>query len=82
MSSRVEKRKLLKKQKRIKVCKLFIIVFTLVILYYGIRVVNMNIVYLDYLKDPVIFRLNIKDRKIYLFGKSYLIDLKIFKKTY
>lgn len=50
-------------------------------LYYGIKVVNTNIIYLDYLKNPIIFKLDLKERKLYLFGESYLIDLKIFKKV-
>ena len=81
LSTRVEKRKKLKKQKQKNFFKSIIIIFTLLILYCGIKAVNMNIVYLDYMKDPIIFSLNVEERKLYLFGESYLIDLKIFKKN-
>lgn len=81
LDTRVEKRKRLKQEKRKKIFKSFIIILTLLMLYYGIKVVNTNIIYLDYLKNPIIFKLDLKERKLYLFGESYLIDLKIFKKS-
>ena len=81
LGTRVDKKKRLRKQKRKNFCKSIISIFTLLILYYGIKVVNTHIVYLDYLKDPIIFNVDFKERKIYLFGESYLIDLKIFKKS-
>ncbi len=46
---------------------------------YGIKVVNQTIADLDYLENPNIFNLNIKEGKVDLFGKSYYIDLKILK---
>ena len=56
------------------------IAFILSILYFGIKIVNENIAYLDYLENPTIFKLSIGERKMDLFGKSYIIDLKILKK--
>lgn len=41
--------------------------------------VNRSITYLGYLENPTMFSLNIKERKLELFGKSYFIDLKILK---
>lgn len=81
MDTRVEKRKRLKREKRKNFFKSIIVILILLILYYGIKVVNMNIVYLDYLKNPIIFKLDLKERKLYLFGESYLIDLKILKRS-
>lgn len=43
--------------------------------------VNDYIIYLDYLERPIIFDLDLKDGKLYLFGESYLIDLKILKRS-
>ncbi|HSH34722.1 hypothetical protein [Schnuerera sp.] len=82
MDTRVERKKQQKKRKRNFFLKLIIILFTLSIFLSGIKVVNANIVHLDYFKDPVIFSVNLKERKLYFFGESYLIDLKIFKKNY
>ena len=76
----MEKRKQHKKEKRKNFYKFIVLALTLLILYYGIKVVNENIVYLDYLKNPNIFKLDIREKKIDLFGRSYLIDLKILKK--
>lgn len=80
METRIEKRKRLKKENRKRTIKLAIIGFAIYILYFGIRIVNENIVYLDYFKNPTIFKINFEERKIDLFGSSYIIDLKIFKK--
>ena len=81
METRLEKRKRLKKENRRKIYKFTIIVCTFLILYFGVKVVNENIIYLDYLKNPTIFQINIGARKIDFFGKSYIIDLKILKKN-
>lgn len=81
LETRLEKRKRLKKENKRKVYKFIIIACTLIILYFGVKVVNENIIYLDYLKNPTIFKINIGERKIDLFGKSYIIDLKILKKN-
>ncbi|NMB27223.1 MAG: hypothetical protein GX987_04100 [Tissierellia bacterium] len=80
METRIEKRKRHKKEKRKNFYKFIVLILTLFIFYYGIKVVNESIVYLDYLKNPNIFKLDIREKKIDLFGRSYLIDLKILKK--
>ena len=77
----MEKRKELKKQNRRRFYKSLILAFTLSILYFGIKVVNENIIYLDYLENPNIFRINILEGKLDLFGKSYFIDMKILKRS-
>lgn len=81
LNTRVQRNMKIKKQKRKRVYKSIIIVLALFILYYGIRIVNMNIKYLGYLKDPTIFSLDLNERELHLFGKSYFIDLEIFKKN-
>lgn len=78
----MEKRKKYKRQRRINFCKFLTIGFTLFLLYLGIKVVNENIIYLEYLKNPTIFSVNIKERTLDLFGKSYFIDLKILKRNH
>ena len=80
METRIEKRKRERRENRIKIFKFIIILFTFGILYIGIKKVNDNIIYLDYFTNPRIFNLNILERKLDLFGKSYFIDLKILKK--
>lgn len=80
LETRIEKRKRHKKEKRKNFYKFIVLILTLFIFYYGIKVVNESIVYLDYLKNPNIFKLDIREKKIDLFGRSYLIDLKILKK--
>ena len=79
LETRMEKRKRYKKEKKKTFYKFIVLTFTIIILYYGIKVVNEGIVYLDYLENPNIFNFNMKEGKIDLFGKSYLIDLKILK---
>jgi hypothetical protein len=80
LETRVEKRKRLRKHNRKKVYKFIIIAFAVIILYLGIKVVNQNIVYLGYLENQNIFKINILKGKLNLFGKGYYIDLKILKK--
>ena len=79
MGTRIEKRKRFKKEKRKSFYKFIVLTFLLSVLYCGIKVVNENIVYLDYLKNPNIFNFNMEEKRIDLFGKSYFIDLKILK---
>ncbi|NMB07600.1 MAG: hypothetical protein GX981_04365 [Tissierellia bacterium] len=81
METRVEKRKRERRENRIKFYKLIILLSTLLVLYIGLKVVNANIIYLDYLKNPKIFNLNIRESKIDLFGETYFIDFKILKKS-
>jgi len=82
LGTRTERRKRERRQSRIRIYKYIILLSTFVLLYFGIKVVNDNIVYLDYFKNPIIFRLNFKNREVYLFGKSYFLDFKVFKKSY
>ncbi|NMA85890.1 MAG: hypothetical protein GX968_01035 [Tissierellia bacterium] len=80
METRIEKRRRKRQDNIIKVFKFLIILTTFGILYTGIKTVNDNIIYLDYFSNPRIFNLNILERKLDLFGKSYFIDLKVLKK--
>ncbi|GFN34719.1 hypothetical protein [Tepidimicrobium xylanilyticum] len=81
METRVSRMKRIRRERRVRNLKYLIIIFTLFILYYGIKMVNDYIIYLDYLERPIIFDLDLKDGKLYLFGESYLIDLKILKRS-
>ncbi|MBU5455486.1 hypothetical protein [Caproiciproducens sp. MSJ-32] len=80
METRIEKRKRQKKEKRIKRCRVIILFSTLLFLYMGIKIVNDNIIHLGYLDNPTIFNMNIKQNRLELFGKNYIIDLKVLKK--
>lgn len=80
MGSRVEKLKLIRKERRKKRTKGTIIVLSLFLLYYGIKMVNDHIEYLGYLDNPIILDIDMEQGKLYLFGESYLIDLKILKR--
>lgn len=80
LETRVEKRKKLKRQKRISYLKFLIILWTCVILFLGIKLVNDYMIYLGYMDNPTIFSLNIRQRRLELFGERYLIDLRILKK--
>ncbi|NLW21955.1 MAG: hypothetical protein GXY88_01655 [Tissierellia bacterium] len=82
MGTRMERRKQLKAQRRKKFCKGIILLSTLLILYFGIKVVNETIIYLGYMENPTIFSLNIRKKELNLFGKNYFIDLNILKKNY
>lgn len=81
LESRLERRKRIKKQKRLTLFKALIILFTLVLLYFGIKLVNNEILYLGYVDNGTIFDLDIKEKKLQLFDKKYLIDLKILKES-
>jgi len=82
LETRVEKRKKLKRQKRISHLKLLIILGTCVILCLGIKLVNDYIVYLGYMDNPTIFNLDIREGRFELFGERYMIDLRILKKIH
>ena len=77
----MEKRERYKKEKRKSFYKSIILIIGIIALFYGIKVVNQGIVYLGYLDNPTIINVNIKKRKIDLFGKSYSIDLRILKEN-
>lgn len=80
IETRMEKTKRLRKESRKKFYKLVILGFLLIILFAGIKVVNNNIVHLEYLENPNILNVDLKQRKIDVFGKSYFIDFQILKK--
>lgn len=80
METRLERNKRLKKQKRIKMVKGAYILILFLILILGIEIVNQNIIELDCLDNPNIFRFDIDTKKLDFFGKSYIIDFSIIKK--
>lgn len=79
METRLERNKRLRKEKRIKRAKRLCILLLLGFLILGLEIVNQNIVELNCLDNPNIFRLNIKTRQLDFFGKSYIIDLNVIK---
>lgn len=81
LESRLERRRRRKKEKRLAFLRALVILSTLALLYFGIKLVNNEIIYLGYVDNPTIFALDLKERKLQLFGKKYLIDLKILKES-
>lgn len=81
METRIEKRRRQKRESRIRFYKFVVLSSTLLILYFGIKIVNDNIIYLEYFNNPTILKINLKEKKLDLFGQSYTIDLKILKKV-
>ncbi|NLK44237.1 MAG: hypothetical protein GX300_07585 [Tissierellia bacterium] len=80
METRLERNLRIRKEKRIKRAKRFCIFLLLIFLYFGLETVNQNIVELDCLDNPNIFRFDLKTRQVDIFGNSYIIDLDIIKK--
>lgn len=80
MESRLEKNKRIKKHRRITFLKALVILSTFFLLYYGVKLVNDRIIYLEYIDNPTIFDLDIGEGRLELFGETYIIDLKILKK--
>lgn len=81
METRLERNKKLRGRKRIKKLKLFFIFILFVCMVVGLTVVNENIVALQCLDNPTIFKFDYKTRKLELLGKTYLVDLKILKES-
>ncbi len=80
METRLEKNKRLRKEKRIKRVKKFYILILFLLLILGLEIVNQNIVELDCLDNPNIFRVDINTNTLDFFGKSYVIPLSFLKK--
>ena len=70
-----------KNRKRIKKLKLFFIFILFGFMVLGLIVVNENIVNLQCLDNPTIFKFNFETRKLDVLGKTYRIDLKILKES-
>jgi len=81
LETRIEKRKKVRKQKRLAFFKVAIIMLLFALLYVRIKLVNDTIIYLGYIENPTIFDFDFKDRVLELFGERYFIDLKILKKV-
>lgn len=79
METRLERNKRLKKQRLIKRMKGFYILVLFLLLILGLEIVNQNIIELDCLENPSIFRFDISTKKLDLLGKSYIIDLSFMK---
>ncbi|NLV89293.1 MAG: hypothetical protein GX021_08035 [Tissierellia bacterium] len=79
METRLERNLRIRKEKRIKRAKRLCILLLFIFLYLGLQIVNQNIVELNCLDNPTIFRLDLKTRQIDIFGDTYIIDLDIIK---
>ncbi|NLJ78470.1 MAG: hypothetical protein GX329_03835 [Tissierellia bacterium] len=80
MKTRMEKRKRDRRQRGIKFLKLLVILALIIISGYGIMVVNETIAELEELETPNVFKMDLGDGTVVLFGKSYYIDLRILKR--
>lgn len=81
METRLERNKKRKTRGKIKKIKLFFILILFSFMLLGLRIVNENIVELQCLENPTIFKFDYKTRKLDLLGKTYLVDLKILKES-
>lgn len=81
METRLERNKKKKNRKRIKKLKLFFILILFGFMVMGLTVVNENIVNLQCLDNPTIFKFDFETRKLDLLGKTYRVDLKILKES-
>ena len=82
METRLERNIRVKRYKRKKKAKRFCIMILFVLLIFGVKVVNQNIVELNCLENPTIIGFDLESRELDLFGKTYVIDLSILKKYY
>lgn len=84
LETRVERRKKERKQNIIVysklVLKIIIVLMAIIMLYYGIKLVNEYIVQLGYMENASIFEFNLKEGELVLFGENYYLDLKILKR--
>lgn len=81
METRLERNKKRKSRKRIKKLKLFFIFILFGFMVLGLTIVNENIVELQCLDNPTIFKFDFKTRKLDLLGKTYVVDLRILKES-
>lgn len=77
----MERKKKIKNQKRINKLKFFLVLILVGFMVQGLMIVNQNIIDLKDLENATIFQFNFKTKKLNLFGKSYIVDLKILKET-
>ncbi|MBU5256796.1 hypothetical protein [Tissierella praeacuta] len=80
METRLERNKRLRKEIRRKRVKRFYILILILFLILGIEIVNQNIIELNCLDNPNIFRVNVSARRLDVLGESYIIDLSLLKK--
>lgn len=79
MGTRLERNKLLRKQRRISVLKRLCIISLIILFILGIDIVNQNIIELDCLDNPNIIKFNMESREFDLFGVTYVIDFNLLK---
>ncbi|WP_353096095.1 hypothetical protein [Tissierella praeacuta] len=80
METRLERNRRLRRENRKKRIKKFYVLVLFLLLILGIEIVNQNIIALDCLDNPNIFRININTRTLDFFGESYIIDFSYLKK--
>lgn len=79
METRLEKYKKLKKVKRINRLKRFCIIILLILLFLSLEIVNRSMVELYDRKDSSIINFDMETKELNIFGKTYIIDLSLFK---
>lgn len=82
METRLERNKRVKRSRRGKKVKRFFILILFSMLVFGVIKVNQNIVELNCLENSTLFGFDLKSRELDLFGKTYVIDLSIFKENH
>ena len=81
METRIEKNRRLKREKWKKCFKNLCILFLVALLIIGVKVVNSTIVKLNCIENPKILSLDVRNSKLDIFGRTYLIDFRILKKN-
>lgn len=82
METRVEKYKRRQREKRIKRLKIIIIFILISLLILGLNVVNETAREFNCLLDTNIFKYDLNNNTLELFGKTYFIDFKIIKEYF
>lgn len=77
----MQRNKRLKKSEWKKKCKKTIIVFMILFMILGIKLVNDEIKRTGFLENSNLFKLDIKERTFDLLGNKYYIDLNIIKEN-
>lgn len=81
-NTRIEKNRRRKIQQFINLLKLQIIIFIFILMAYSIFLVNETIVELNCLDNPNLFVLDRINNQMIFMGKTYNINLEVFKKLF
>lgn len=81
-NTRIEKNRRRKIQQFINLLKLQIIIFIFILMTYSLFLVNETIVQLNCLDNPNLFVLDRINNQMIFMGKTYNLNLEVFKKLF